>query len=136
MLSHELRGPLMPIRSALQLMKLRGDSGVTREREVIERQVGNLLRLIEDLLDVSRIAAGKVELQRQRLDIAQVIEMAVEMTTPVLDEQGHTLLVESAPGIAYVAGDPVRLVQVIANLLANAAKYTTRGGGISIELRD
>jgi signal transduction histidine kinase/ActR/RegA family two-component response regulator len=135
MLSHELRGPLAPIRSALHLMQLRGDTGVTREREIIDRQVGTLLRLVDDLLDASRIAAGKMELQPQRLDVADVIEMAVEIAGPALDARGHALRVRASQGEAFVDGDAVRLAQVISNLLFNAAKYTERNGRVSVDLR-
>ena len=134
MLSHELRGPLAPIRSALHLMQLRGDSGVTREREIIDRQVGNVIRLVDDLLDASRIAAGKIDLQQQRLDVADVIEMAVEIAGPALDARGHAVRVRASQGVAFVDGDAVRLAQVISNLLFNAAKYTERNGRVSVDL--
>lgn len=135
MLSHELRGPLAPIRSALHLMQLRGDTGVTREREIIDRQVGNLIRLVDDLHDESRIAAGKIELQKHRIDVADVIEMAVEIAGPALDARGHAVRVRASQGVAFVDGDTVRLAQVISNLLFNAAKYTERNGRVSVDLR-
>jgi PAS domain S-box-containing protein len=134
MLSHELRGPLAPIRSALHLMQQRGDSGVTREREIIDRQVGNVIRLVDDLLDASRIAGGKIDLQQQRLDVADVIEMAVEIAGPALDARGHTVRVRASQGVAFVDGDAVRLAQVISNLLFNAAKYTERNGRVSVDM--
>jgi len=135
MLSHELRGPLAPIRSALHLMQLRGDSGVGLEREVIDRQVGNLVRLVDDLLDASRVASGKIEVQRERIDLADVIDLAVEIAAPVLQARDHALEVRAGRGDALVDGDRVRLVQVLANLLSNAAKYTERGGRIWLDLR-
>jgi signal transduction histidine kinase/ActR/RegA family two-component response regulator len=133
-LSHELRGPLAPIRSALQLMQLRGDNGVTREREIVDRQVGNLVRLVDDLLDESRIATGKIELRRERVDLADVIEMAVEIAAPLIRARGHALHVAATRGVSFVDGDPVRLAQVVSNLLSNAAKYTERNGRVSVDL--
>lgn len=135
MLSHELRGPLAAIRSALQLMGLRGEGGGAREREIVDRQVENLVRLVDDLLDASRITAGKMDLQRAPIDLAEVIDTAVETTAPALRTRGHALAVRAARGAAFVDGDGVRLVQVVSNLLSNAAKYTERNGRISVSVR-
>ena len=91
MLGHELRNPLSPILTALQLMKLRGSDGSERERTVIERQVSHLTRLVDDLLDVSRIARGKVELKEEIVEIAEVVAKAIEMASPLLEQRTHTL---------------------------------------------
>ena len=131
MLGHELRNPLSPILTALQLMKLRGGGGLEREREVIERQVGHLTRLVEDLLDVSRITRGKVAIKEEDVEIAESVAKAIEMTTPLLDQRTHVLDVD-VPRKLWVRGDPVRLSQVFSNLITNAAKYTAPGGHITI----
>ena len=137
MLGHELRNPLAPMLTALQLMRLRGDNGVERERIVIERQTTHLVRLVDDLLDVSRIARGKIDLRVERLDAADVAAKAIEMASPLLEEREHDLQVQLPRGLV-VDGDPARLAQVIANLLTNAAKYTEKGGTILVrgESRD
>jgi len=132
MLGHELRNPLAPILTALQLMTLRGDGGALKERTVIDRQVRHLVRLVDDLLDVSRIARGKVDLRRQRVEIGQIVAMAVETSSPLLEERHHRLEVEvPASGLA-VYGDVTRLTQVVVNVLSNAAKYTERHGRIRV----
>ncbi len=132
MLGHELRNPLSPILTALQLMKLRGSDGTERERTVIERQVRHLTRLVDDLLDVSRIARGKVELEHEVVDVAEVIAKAIEIASPLLEERTHTLTVDVPRRGLAVDGDSIRLNQVIANLLTNAAKYTSPGGQIQV----
>jgi signal transduction histidine kinase/DNA-binding response OmpR family regulator len=131
MLGHELRNPLAPMMTALQLMRLRGDSSIERERVVIERQTRHLVRLVDDLLDVSRIARGKIELRLERVDLADVVAKAIEMASPLLEEREHDLSIDVPRGITIDA-DPARLAQVIANLLTNAAKYTEKGGRIAI----
>jgi PAS domain S-box-containing protein len=131
MLGHELRNPLSPIMTALQLMRLRGVTGAEHERSVIERQVKHMVSLVDDLLDVSRIARGKVQLKRERLDLADAVAKAIEMTSPAIDARRHVLDVNVPRGLV-VDGDPARLAQVIANLLTNAAKYTDAGGRITI----
>jgi signal transduction histidine kinase len=132
MLGHELRNPLAPMLTALQLMRLRGDATLERERVVIERQTRHLVRLVDDLLDVSRIARGKIDLRLERLDVADVVAKAIEMASPLLEEREHDLDVQVPRGIV-VNGDPARLAQVVANLLTNAAKYTETGGSVAIE---
>lgn len=130
MLGHELRNPLSPILTALQLMKLRGGDG--RERTVIERQVTHLTRLVDDLLDVSRIARGKVELKQEVVEMALVVANAIELASPLLEQRTQTLDVDVARRGLAVRGDPTRLSQVVANLLTNAAKYTPPGGHITV----
>ena len=128
MLGHELRNPLSPILTALQLMKLQGHEGSERARTVIERQVNHLTRLVDDLLDVSRIARGKVELKTEVVEMAEVVAKAIEMASPLLEQRTHTLTVDVPRRGLRVDGDPTRLSQVVSNLLTNAAKYTPPGG--------
>jgi signal transduction histidine kinase/ActR/RegA family two-component response regulator len=130
MLGHELRNPLAPIGSALELMRVR-DPQAQRERDVIERQVKHMTRLVDDLLDVSRIAGGKIELSRARVEVGELVREAVELVRPLIDKRGHTLTVDVEPGLA-VDGDRERLIQVVSNLLNNATKYTPPGGSIAV----
>jgi signal transduction histidine kinase/DNA-binding response OmpR family regulator len=131
MLGHELRNPLAPILTALQLMRLRNVTGGQRERMIIERQVKHVVTLVDDLLDVSRITRGKVQLTREPVDLADIVIKAIEMTSPAVEERRHTLHVEVPRGVV-VDGDAARLSQVVANLLTNAAKYTDVGGTIAV----
>ena len=135
-LGHELRNPLAPIVTALHIMRMRSkDPSTERERAVIERQVTHLSRLVEDLLDVSRATMGKIDLRRERLDLATAVARAVEMTRPLIESRRHHLSVNVPVGALLVEGDLVRLSQVVANLLQNAAKYTDPGGHIAIDGR-
>jgi signal transduction histidine kinase/ActR/RegA family two-component response regulator len=134
MLGHELRNPLAPILTALQLMQLRGVSGAERERGIIERQVKRVVGLVDDLLDVSRIARGKVHLHVESLDLGDVVDEAIEMTGPAIEERRHSLTVDVEAGLR-VTGDRARLAQVITNLLTNAAKYTDANGTIRVSGR-
>lgn len=131
MLGHELRNPLAPIRTALQLMRLRGDSALMTERVIIERQVEHLVRLVDDLLDVSRITSGKVELRRDLCDVADIVTRAVEMASPIIEQRRHRLNVAVPRGLV-IHCDRVRFSQVVSNLLINAAKYTQPQGEISV----
>ena len=135
MLGHELRNPLAPIVTALQLMKLRGVPA-SKEQTIIERQVKHMVRLVEDLLDVSRITRGKVELKKQRLDLRDVLARAVEGVGPLLEQRKHHLEVALPPAPVVIAGDDERLMQVLVNLLTNAAKYTDSGGHLRLSLRE
>jgi PAS domain S-box-containing protein len=132
MLAHELRNPLAPIRNAVQIF--RGKAPATPElrwaTEVIERQVHQMTRLVDDLLDVSRITRGKIELRKERVELAEVVNSAVEASRPLIEKWGHELTVEVPPQVIHVAADPTRLAQVLSNLLNNAAKYTDQGGRI------
>jgi signal transduction histidine kinase/DNA-binding response OmpR family regulator len=130
MLGHELRNPLAPILTALELMSARGITGGERERMVIERQVSHLVRLVDDLLDVSRITRGKIHLSRQRVELADVVARAVEMASPLMEEKRQTLYLDLPPSGLTVFADPVRLAQVVTNLLINAARYTGPSGTI------
>ncbi|QJD91077.1 hybrid sensor histidine kinase/response regulator [Duganella dendranthematis] len=134
MLGHELRNPLAPIVTALKLMKLRGQAGDTgQEQAVIQRQVDHLVRLVDDLLDVSRIASGKVELRKDTVPLADVLNKAIEMASPLLEQRQHQLLVD-VPTVRW-HGDPARLAQVVSNLLSNAARYTPAGGHVTLATR-
>jgi PAS domain S-box-containing protein len=131
MLGHELRNPLAPITTALELMKLRGEGSQT-ERAVIERQLGHVVRLVDDLLDVSRITQGKVELRRRSVEIASVVERAVETATALLEARRQRLELDVPRSGLTVSGDLARLTQVFANLLNNAAKYSPEGAAIKV----
>ena len=132
MLGHELRNPLSPILTAVQLMRLRAGDVLAKERTIIERQVSHMVRLVDDLLDVSRIVRGKVELRRTPLELAQVVATAIETASPLLEERAHKLVTSVPSTGLLVEGDAARLAQVIANLLTNAAKYTPNGGVIEV----
>ena len=133
-LAHELRNPLAPIRNALGVLKLKGPPTpeVSWARDVIDRQMQQMTRLIEDLLDTSRIGTGKIELQRQRIELAEVVHGAVEASRPLIAQHGHELCVELPREPVYLHGDLVRLSQVFCNLLNNAARYTQQGGRIEV----
>jgi PAS domain S-box-containing protein len=132
MLGHELRNPLSPIVTALQLMKLQGPEESERARAVIERQVTHLTRLVDDLLDVSRIARGKVELKADLVEMSEIVAKAIEMASPLLEQRNHTLSVQVPRRGLLVDADITRLSQVLSNLLTNAAKYTPAGGEVTI----
>ncbi|QRK04964.1 response regulator [Archangium violaceum] len=132
MLGHELRNPLAPILTALHLMRLRGGGAMERERTLIERQVHHLIRLVDDLLDVSRVTRGKVELKRERIELAEVVAKAIELASPLIEQREHTLTVEVPRHGLRLDADPTRLAQVFSNLLTNAAKYTEPRGRISL----
>jgi PAS domain S-box-containing protein len=131
-LGHELRNPLAPIVTALQLIKLRGDGRLSKEQQVIERQVNQMIRLVEDLLDVSRIAKGKIALKKQRVDLRDTVARAIETSSALLDQRRHHVRVDAPTHEIAVDGDEGRLTQVFANLITNAAKYTKPGGNIQI----
>ncbi len=134
MLGHELRNPLAPIRNAAQVIRLLSpsDPNVRRSTEVIERQVEHMSRLVEDLLDVSRITRGKITLQKEPVELAAVLARAVETARPLIDARRHRLTVTLPSTVLRVNADPTRLAQVVANLLTNAAKYTEEGGHITL----
>jgi PAS domain S-box-containing protein len=134
MLAHELRNPLAPIRNAVQVLLLKGshDPDLKWSRDVISRQVAHMARLLDDLLDVSRISHRKLELRKERIELAEVIGNAVETSRPLIDSGGHDLAVVLPSAPVYLQADSVRLAQVFANLLNNAAKYTQPGGHIRL----
>ena len=133
-LAHELRNPLAPIRNAIEILKAKGpkDPELMWGREVIDRQVQHMTRLLEDLLDVSRISHNKLELRKERVDLAELIRHAVETSRPAIDAGGQDLSLELSREPVYVLVDPVRVAQVFSNLLSNAAKYTQPGGRIRL----
>ncbi|RYF69849.1 MAG: GAF domain-containing sensor histidine kinase, partial [Comamonadaceae bacterium] len=132
-LAHELRNPIAPMLYSVALMKRDKDPArVVQRVDVIERQTGHLVRLVDDLLDVSRISRGVIELKREVVDIAPLLTQAIEAATPSLESARHTLTVQLPERAARVDVDPARLVQVVTNLLNNAAKYTPDGGDIQL----
>jgi signal transduction histidine kinase/ActR/RegA family two-component response regulator len=133
-LAHELRNPLAPVKHALQILRVKGPTAPELQwaREVIDRQIQQMARLVDDLLDVARISQGKIELRRARVALAAVLNSAVEAGRPLIEEAGHTLVVALPAEAVYLDADPARLSQVVLNLLNNAAKYTEPGGRISL----
>src|SRR4051812_12746393 len=137
MLAHELRNPLAPIRSAVEIMRLIGqkDTALRTALELISRQVDHLSRVVDDLLDMSQISQGKIALEKKPLDVNRLLWDAVEIVQPLIEERKHRLRVLPLVDAATIDGDAARLVQVISNLLDNAAKYTDAGGAITLAAR-
>jgi two-component system CheB/CheR fusion protein len=137
MLAHELRSPLAPIRNAVYILKGRGagDAQLSWASKVIERQVDHMARLLEDLLDVSRITREKLELRTTRLTLDSILETALESSRPAIEQHGHHLELNILAGPIYIEADPARLAQVFSNLLINAAKYTDRGGKVNLTVK-
>lgn len=133
-LAHELRNPLAPIRNAAQYFRLKGpsDPDLQNARDIIDRQVQQMTRLVDDLLDISRITRGKVVLQRERVTLGLVLQNAVESSRPLIEAAGHDLAIAVHPEPLFIDGDGTRLAQIFGNLLTNAAKYTDRGGRIRL----
>jgi len=135
MLAHELRNPLAPLRNALHLMKPGAAPDLIEQaRSIMDRQLEYLMRLVDDLLDVSRIIRNKIELRKEPVDLSAAVARAVETAQPVIDSHGHKLLVSLPERPIAVQGDLIRLSQVIANLLSNAAKYSDRPGRIQLSV--
>ncbi|MGA9521349.1 MAG: response regulator, partial [Myxococcaceae bacterium] len=134
MLGHELRNPLVPIRNSLEVCRERAGSDEVLQRTLVaaDRQIRHVTRLLDDLLDVSRITRGKVELRRQRVELSTMVEQAVHLTEPLIRQRRHTLKLEVPDLPVVLDADPARLAQIIANLLQNAAKYTEPGGHIAL----
>jgi signal transduction histidine kinase/DNA-binding response OmpR family regulator len=134
MLAHELRNPLAPIRNAVEYLRLRGPQfpEIKTLRDMLDRQVQQLVRLVDDLLDISRITRDKIQLHPERVDAAEVVARAVETSRPYLDSRRHQLMVNLPPVPLRILVDPIRLTQVLGNLLHNAAKYTPEGGRIVV----
>ena len=136
-LAHELRNPLAPIRNSLHIVRLAGVQNPTVERvtDMMERQVGHMVRMVDDLLEVSRISRGKIELRKERVELASVLRNAVDTSLPLIEAAKHKLSIRVPEQTLMLDADPVRLAQVFANLLNNAAKYTPEGGEIGVEVR-
>jgi signal transduction histidine kinase len=135
MLSHELRNPMAPILACVEILRLapQDAEATATARAVIERQAAHMKRLLDDLLDVSRVSQGKIALRRETIDLGTILERAVEVSQPLMAEKAQRLSVTNASGPIVVDADPARLVQVFGNLLNNAAKYSEPGGEIEIE---
>jgi signal transduction histidine kinase len=133
MLGHELREPLGPIVSALERMQRRGATDTRREQDVVRREVDRLARLLDDLLGSRSVARSRVTLQRQPVEIADMLAEAADMAAPLLKAQNHRLVIEVDRGRLACRGDPLRLAQAVANLLNNAARYTPPGGRIRVQ---
>jgi PAS domain S-box-containing protein len=132
MLGHELRNPLAPIGSAIELLRLRGAGGP--ELDTLERQVGQISRLVDDLLDVARITHGEISIERRPVDLRRVVDRAVELAAPLVEARRHRLVVTVGERPPVVAGDETRLAQAVSNLLVNAARYTDAGGTIALDV--
>ena len=132
MLAHELRNPLAPIRNALEIMRQTKDNGqvIQSASEMMERQISQMVRLVDDLLDVSRISRGKIELRRGPIELASVVNHAVDACRPLAESKGIELTVSLPPQPVYLDADPIRLAQVVGNLLNNACKFTGNGGRV------
>ena len=135
-LAHELRNPLAPLRNGLELMRLAADKRdkVEQARLMMARQVDQLVSLVDDLLDVSRISRGLIELDRNRVDMVSVLHQAIEAAEPLVRQRGHVLALQLPPDAVPVHADPMRMAQVVSNLLINAAKYTPPGGQLTLRL--
>jgi signal transduction histidine kinase len=129
-LAHELRNPLAPIRNSLQLLRVGDGDMIEQARSVMERQLEHMVRLIDDLLDVSRITRGKIQLRKERVELSTAVQNALEATRPLIEASNHELTVTIPAEPAYLDADSTRLAQVFSNLLTNAAKYTERAGRI------
>src|SRR5690606_31924294 len=134
--AHELRNPLAPLRTGLAIMRLaKGDAvRIEQVRAMTERQIDQMVSLVDDLMDLSRISRGRVQLERRTLDLASVIRGAVESCERILRQQGHELALSLPAEAVFVFGDSTRLIQAVGNLLTNAAKYTEGGGKVGVSL--
>jgi PAS domain S-box-containing protein len=137
MLAHELRNPLAPISNAARALRLGGgdEAAIRRAAEMLDRQVGQMARLVDDLLDISRISRGRIELRKERVELAPVVRQAVEAVQPIYSSMGHQLTVTLPAQPLYLDADRARLAQVIANLLNNASKFTEKGGHIRLTVQ-
>lgn len=135
-LAHELRNPLAPIRSGVEILQRQGSTEPTNKRifDIIERQAGHLSRLVDDLMDVSRITLGRIELRREWVDVETIVQEAVEESRSDIEARGHAFGVRVAPAMPLLWADPTRCTQILANLLGNAAKYTPQGGHIDLNV--
>lgn len=130
-LSHEIRNPLAPLRTAVAMLRIAGDKEAARARDIMERQLNHLVRLVDDLLDASRVSRGTLVLRRELVSLADVMRTAVEASGPGIRDAGHDLHTTAPASPIWIDGDPVRLAQIFTNLLNNAARFTPRGGRIT-----
>ncbi len=135
-LAHELRNPLAPIRNGIQLLEIAGDDPELgpSTRAMMERQMNHLVRLVDDLMDLSRISRGKIELRKENIDLREIVETAVESSRPFLQQRHHQLVLDLPENAIVVNGDAMRLTQSVTNLVNNACKYTSEGGRIEVGL--
>lgn len=131
-LAHELRNPLSPIKSGLQLLRRADSQKAGQVMDIIERQTDHLLRLVDDLLDISRFSQGKIELKKQEMTLQSAVKSAIEASQPTIDAKGHRFECDVPDDNIWLNADPTRMAQIISNLLNNAAKYTPEGGNISL----
>ena len=134
MLSHELRNPLAPIRNAVEVIRRVGPAEpmLAMARDIIDRQAAHLARLVDELLDVSRISQGKIALRKESVELGRVVAQSIETARPLIDLRGQKLVMDLPPGPVWLSADPARLAQVLANLLNNASKYTPEGGRVDL----
>jgi PAS domain S-box-containing protein len=137
MLAHELRNPLAPMRNAVTLMQLEhtASPALRNARDIIDRQLTHVTRLVDDLLDIGRLTTGKIALRMERVSVADLVARSIETARPLLDARRHTLTTELPPRPVHVKADPTRLSQILQNLLVNAAKYTPEGGRVRVSVR-
>ncbi|WP_313534334.1 hybrid sensor histidine kinase/response regulator [Sphingomonas sp.] len=136
MVGHELRNPIMAFGAGLHLLRRRGGEEASAQvRAQMERQVGHMTRLIEDLLDVARVDQGKIVLRAERMNLADAVDLAVELSRPQIDARAHRLTIDLADAPVWLHADQARIAQVVSNLLSNAAKYTPEGGAIDLRVR-
>ena len=134
MLGHELRNPLAPMLTALELLRVRLGEAGARERDVIQRQVRNLAQLVDDMLDVAEIRKGRMAIEKKSIYARQIVAQAFDLVAPMLEERRHRLEIDIQPPALIVVGDERRLVQALTNLLTNAVKYTEPGGSIRVSV--
>jgi signal transduction histidine kinase len=136
-LAHELRNPLTPIRASVELLQhVKGKAELLEQaRGILERQLGQLIRLVDDLFDISRITRGKVQVRKKRIELAEAVQVAVEAARPNIAASAHKFTVQMPSELIYLNADPNRLTQIVSNLLNNAARYTEKGGCISLTVQ-
>ncbi|SAL60593.1 PAS/PAC sensor hybrid histidine kinase [Caballeronia terrestris] len=136
LLGHELRNPLAPIRNAVSILKLQAsdDANVVRSRQIVDRQLAHLTKLVDDLLDAGRISSGKIRLTSETVNVADIVQLSVEASQPLFDERQQRLVVEGAGVPLFIRGDVTRLVQALNNLLNNASKFSPVGSAISLQI--
>src|SRR4029079_7468779 len=136
-LAHELRNPLAPIRNGLQILRLghREPEVIEQVRDMMDRQLAQMVRLVDDLLDLSRVSRGTIELRKERIELATIVQQAVETSLPVIEQAGHHLAIDLPQSAIYVDADLTRMAQVFSNIFNNAAKYTESGGKIHLTVQ-